>query len=126
MPRYSPESSLVDVTRQEQIEADEAWDKAWVDELAGARRRTLCRALRHNESPTLRDLLSQIGEGRCDLVGTPTAGKVRLGDLVRRDGEGPFVIHLLDQLGLSHADPLEDAERLGLAEIDRPLVDLLD
>lgn len=67
----------------------------------------------------------QLGEGRCDVADTPTAGEVRLGDLVHRDGEGPLVIDLLDQLGLGHVDPLGDAVALKLRELDRPLTELL-
>lgn len=116
----------MDVTRDEQIKAGELWDEAWMRELAGARRRTLTQVMRRHELPTLRDLLVQIGEGRCDLVETPSAGKVRLGDLVREDGRGPYVIHLLDRLGLGHDDPLTEAKKRKIRQLDRPLVDLLD
>ena len=102
------------------------WDAAWELELPGARRRALCSVLRQQKRPTLRDLLIQLGEGRCDLADTPTAGEVRLGDLVHRDGKGQLVIHLVRQLGLGLEDPLRDAERLQLRELDRPLVELLD
>lgn len=67
-----------------------------------------------------------IGDGRCDLTDTPTAGQVRLGDLVHRDGEGSFVLDLIDGLGLDRADPLAAAVRREIQELDRPLVDLLD
>lgn len=102
------------------------WDCAFAPEIAGARRRALRRVLRAQTRPTLRDLLVVIGEGMCDLEDTPMAGEVRLGDLVRRDGEGSFVIDVLDGLGLDRADPLASAKRLQLRELDQPLVDLLD
>lgn len=113
------------MNRGQRIAAATLWDRAFDLELAGARRRALTTVMRRQDRPTLRDLLVMIGDGLCDVVDTPTAGSIRLGDLVRRDGEGPMLAHVLESLGLGLADPLGDALRLGL-DLEQPLAALID
>lgn len=76
------------------------------------------------ETPTLRDLLIHVGEDGLDLIQTPAAGKVRLGDLLGVDGEGPFVGDLLEGLGIDPADVERSAQVLGL-DVGRELAEFM-
>jgi hypothetical protein len=114
------------MSRGARVVAVREWNAVFGLELVGARRRALVKAVRAKPRPTLRDLLSFVGEQLCDIADTPEAGDVRLGDLLAgRDGEGPFVGNLLQSLGIDPADSIGSARALGL-DLDAGLSTYID